>query len=113
MRRAVAPLLTVAGLFALAACGEGDTAATSTQTEIYGNVTPTSPGTEPNAPPGAIPPPQPNPENGDVMGQRATPGTDTRGAIAPGTQRDPALPSTPPTLPREQPAPASPAGAPQ
>lgn len=112
MRRLAAPLLT-AGLFALAACGDGDTAATSAQSDIYGDVTaPVSPGTAPNAPPGAIPPPQPNPENGDVMGQRATPGTDTRGAIAPGTQRDPALPSTPPTLPREQ-SPASPAGAPQ
>ncbi|MFZ5719126.1 MAG: hypothetical protein ACOY5Y_06625 [Pseudomonadota bacterium] len=95
MRRAALPLLA-AGLLALAACSES---ATSDQGDLYGDVTaPASPGTQPNAPQGQIPPPQPAPEGGDVMGARPGPGT------------DPVLPSTPPTLPQDPAQPAPPVG---
>lgn len=104
MHRSVIPLFA---LLVVAACQDRSADELPASDEATATVTaPASPSIQPNAPEGQIPPPQPNPLGGDTMGQMATPGTDTRGAIAPGTTPNAEMPSTPPTLPAERPPPA-------
>lgn len=101
MRRAAA--LLPALLLATAACSRDENELPATDAETGEITAPVSPGTAPNDQGAEYPPPQPNPLGGDSTGMQATPGTDTRGAVAPGTQE---MPSTPPTLPQDRPPPA-------